>query len=380
MAKQKQSETSERGDDHAAESRLPAVILASGITLVAVLAFGLFATISNPAATDVPADADVIAGEWAARYQASYEAGLLIQEPATHLWALFRYALFGEGRDGVLVGDDGWLFTTEEFAYYPGEEERIERWIEYVEAVRDALAERDIELVVALVPAKARLYQSRLGRYHYPDYAQDRADRFRQAVRDLGIGVPVLDEALAETASQADHFLRTDTHWSPDGALAVARALEPSISAALADQGSPRTSFDHTRGPEETLEGDLLTFLPLGPFSERFGPEPDRIRPIEISEGQAEDSSTGLFEEVVIPITLVGTSYSAGERWDFASAIKSVVDADVLNVATEGEGPFIPMAEWLTSEAIEESTPDVVVWEIPERYLPVEYEVSLPGE
>lgn len=274
------------------------------------------------------------------------------------------------------------MFTSEEFAYYPGEEERVERWIDYVAAVDETLEGRGIDLVVVVVPAKARLYPEQLGRYEYPDYAQDRVDRFREGVLERGVPAPDLTEVYADASGAEEYFLRTDTHWSPAGTLAAARALEPSVTAALEAKGSPRTEFVWSRRGAEEFEGDLLTFLPLGPFMERFGPEPERVRTVEVTEGESvsQDEPTGLFEEVTIPITLVGTSYSAEELWNFDGAIKSVVNADVLNVATEGEGPFIPMAEWLESDAIEETPPDVVIWEIPERYLPVIYEVGFPGE
>ena len=71
-------------------------------------------------------------------------------------------------------------------------------------------------------------------------------------------------------------------------------------------------------------------------------------------------------------MALVGTSYSAGEAWDFAGALREALGADVLQAAQEGEGPFEPMSDYLEDDAFLQTPPRLVVWEIPERYLPVE--------
>jgi alginate O-acetyltransferase complex protein AlgJ len=77
----------------------------------------------------------------------------------------------------------------------------------------------------------------------------------------------------------------------------------------------------------------------------------------------------GLFDEVTIPVTLVGTSYSAGRPWNFDGALKEVLGADVLNVAAEGQGPLVPMQRYLDSPRFADAPPALVIWEIPERYV-----------
>jgi alginate O-acetyltransferase complex protein AlgJ len=67
-------------------------------------------------------------------------------------------------------------------------------------------------------------------------------------------------------------------------------------------------------------------------------------------------------------VVLVGTSYSAGPLWSFDSALKVTLQADVLNVAEQGRGPFEPMQELLGSGVLADVQADVVIWEIPERY------------
>ena len=61
--------------------------------------------------------------------------------------------------------------------------------------------------------------------------------------------------------------------------------------------------------------------------------------------GTDADAGGGLFGTQTIPVTLVGTSYSADERWNFTGALQTALGADVLNLATEGRGPLPPMRE-----------------------------------
>ena len=51
--------------------------------------------------------------------------------------------------------------------------------------------------------------------------------------------------------------------------------------------------------------------------------------------------------------------------WARATALS----ADVLKVSTPGKGFLAPIEAYLESTAIDYPHPDVVLWEIPERYL-----------
>jgi alginate O-acetyltransferase complex protein AlgJ len=59
--------------------------------------------------------------------------------------------------------------------------------------------------------------------------------------------------------------------------------------------------------------------------------------------------------------------------WNFEGALKEALGADVLNVANQGEGPVRPMQEYLVSETLQNTPPELVIWEIPERFINVSY-------
>jgi alginate O-acetyltransferase complex protein AlgJ len=116
-----------------------------------------------------------------------------------------------------------------------------------------------------------------------------------------------------------------------------------------------------------------MRFVPLGPWVRFFPVKPESVVvPVvreDLSGTLSPGSGAGLFDIPDIPITLVGTSFSTGEVWDFAGAIRYSLQADLLNVGAEGVGPFIPMHRYLLSDTYREIAPSLVIWEIPERYL-----------
>ncbi len=339
---------------------LPAVFF------LAVLALGLLLTALDPATAKRNGRSGLLDGTWAARYQRAYEDGIGIRGFAISTWALIRYRLFGEGSAEVLVGSDGWLFSAEEFRPPDDLSLPLSSALDRIRETRDALSGRGIELAVALVPTKALVYEDRLGRYSVP---RDVAGLYAAAlsrIQALGILAPDLLTPLRKASRDRDLYLRTDTHWSPAGARLAAQLLARSIRPILDERHSSRTEFTTRSSGTREVAGDLLKFVALGPWA-RLGPRPDSVE-IVITEA-AGDVGDDLFEELDIPVTLVGTSYSAGGLWNFEGALKDLLEADVLNVAAEGKGPFAPMAAYLASPAIEDPRPDIVLWEIPVRYL-----------
>jgi alginate O-acetyltransferase complex protein AlgJ len=338
-----------------------------GALFICLLAAGLTLSALDPATFAGPKKARMLNGEWTASWQSSYGQKLPGKSTAVAGWAAMRYLLFREGEPGVLVGSDGWLYSTEEFLPPDPSGRALEAAVEEIRAVRDGLAARGIALVVALVPTKAAVCAEHLGRYRLPASLAARHAEVRQAIGSLGIAVPDLLAPLREAASSGEVFLRTDTHWTAFGASVAAQTLARVIGPELDARGSSRTRYTTVRGEPSERKGDLLGFLPLGRLAKAIGPGPDLVADaVTTADGESGD---GLFGALEIPVALVGTSYSAAGAWNFDGALKEALRADVLKAAEEGHGFLAPMRKYLESPAIDDPRPAVVVWEIPERYL-----------
>lgn len=318
----------------------------------------------------------VLNGKLAHAFEGHYDDQFPIKRLGTNLWAALDYTVFDEGRPGVVIGKDGWLFTDEEFKPEPSASQLEDNWA-LVRGVQQELERRGVKLVLAIIPAKTRLYPEYLGKeqpatLHATLYAD-----FLQRARQAGMAAPELLETLERAKDNGQVFLRTDTHWTPLGAEAVAQRLGESIRNG---QGAdlPVQAFVTEAGKTGQHKGDLLTFLPLDPLFTSLLPPQDQLQQRQTHPAEeAADAGGDLFGDSAQPqVALVGTSYSANPNWNFAGALKQALSADVINYAKEGKGPLEPMLELLQDEGFKRKPARLLVWEFPERYLPMHSDLS----
>ncbi|TFG81278.1 MAG: alginate O-acetyltransferase [Spirochaetales bacterium] len=341
--------------------------------LVALLVAGLAAGGATLVNTRVerPTRQEFVNGQAADRLRIAFDGALPFKEIAAQLVAGLRYGLFGEGFKGVLVGENGWLFSSEEFEADLGflpEDPRVE-----IGRVRDRLAALGIVLVIAPVPAKVRIYGNELGERWRDVPFPWRYAAILDLLDDLDVAAPDLASAFIAQADAFPLFLRTDTHWGPAGARLAAREIADTVIALPQASGLSRLSCTARVEGIATYPGDLLAFLPRHGVPWRPLPRADTLDVYKFDTvGGDEDGNEAdlLFGAQEIPVALVGTSYSAESSWGFDGFLKEALGMDVLNLAEEGEGPFQPMNTALESGVLEENGIRVVIWEIPERYLP----------
>lgn len=354
--------------------------LTAGIFIAVVLGLGV---LSLRSFVDYRASQKlgVLDGELARSVEDHYDDGFPARDLGTNVWAAINYVVFHEGRQGVTVGKDDWLFTDEELYLGTEHEQIVDTNIERVLRVRRYLQSRGIPMVVLVVPTKASLYPDKLGDHQPVGAMQHLYSRFLHRLTAAGVAAPRLQDVLAKARDQGTQvFLRTDTHWSPAGADVFARYASGYIQRRFQDQDWGQQRFVTTLGQPKEHQGDLLNYIPLDPLFEDIGPTPDRFRTRQTSPASSETpTSTQLFSEQETDLVLVGTSYSANPLWDFAGALRRYLGKDLINVSEEGHGPFMPMTAYLQSGEFQSHPPGLIVWEFPERYLgqPIESKETL---
>ncbi|MGH8447387.1 MAG: alginate O-acetyltransferase AlgX-related protein [Solimonas sp.] len=341
--------------------------------LLHALLFGLAVVIVALAAAikarsfEPKVDQAVLDGRMAQDFEKHYDHAFPARSFGVSLWAAIDYALFGEAQSGVVVGRDGWLYSDEEFSVGNGAKATVEHNLRLIDTVRDRLAARDVALVVAVVPAKARVYPEHLRGRQPPTLQRVLYDHAHAALVAGEIAHADLLTPLQAGKLDEPTFLRTDTHWTPFGARLAAQTLAATVRGELP---APETATRYATTQEAAREhrGDLFNFLPLDPYFGWLLPPADTIVPAHTEAAGGGD----LFGDAAAPrIALVGTSNSANPAWNFAGALKQDLGEDVANYAKDGVGPFVPMDDYLKSADFAASPPRLIVWEIPERYLAV---------
>lgn len=328
-----------------------------------VLALSGVGMLSHLRADRNEAPTSLLSGAWQAGYEDAFEAANPLETVAINALGALRYALFQQGSEGVLVGREGWLFTAEEFETSPNFTAQTESSADYVADVVDTLKALGIEVLPVLIPDKSEMYPQHL-RHKRPQQVTERRAHFQSALRARGISALDATLALMTVAKTGDAFMRTDTHWSPQGSRNVADAVARYVaSSGLLTAGT--TQVTTTKTGILPFDGDLIGFVPTGALRPAIGPPPETLMHYETTV----ESSLGLFDAPDVPVVLVGTSFSTRSEFHFEGFLKQALQSDVINFAREGTGPFAPMERFLASDTVTNSPPQLVIWEIPLRYV-----------
>lgn len=342
--------------------------------LIAILALGLPVFLhysSAPAFKKLAAERqpvhDLLTGVTAGKLERVYKDEFPIREFATGSLNALSLGVFGEARKGVVVGADNWFFSDEEFTWNRRTPDTIERNLDFVNTVSKDLAQKDIRLVVALIPEKADIYRDKLGPIAPPAQQGDGYHIVRGRLEAMSnVVVPDLQSSFMKKKLTNQLFLKSDTHWTLDGAAIAAEGLARSIPA---DLEISRAEYDLKNGDKVPYYGDLYKFVRLSVFDPYFKLPPDLLGTVTaVPKEEDLDMLLGDASGTDYQVAVVGTSYSANSRWGFIDQLKAALSADVLNLAQEGEGPFAPMQKFLSESLEKNSSIKLVIWEVPLRY------------
>ena len=307
----------------------------------------------------------VMDGEATRDLDTLYKNELPHRAASVGLFGNARYALLGAGRKGVIVGEDGWFFSAEEFKNVSSAD--ITAAVDRIAEVQQDLDARGIRLVLAPLPAKSDIYSEEVPSLVRGPAMAEAYNAFAAALKDRGIVTADTRPALLAAKPFGEVFLKSDTHWSPSGAKATAEAVQTSLQ--VAGIALPSESVTAQWQTPVSLWGDLTKFVTSPDYAPTVGLTQESVPIYRTTVNAAADGADIFGDDTAVPVMLVGTSYSANENWSFADFLRQSLRADVVNVAKEGLGPGVPMMDLLAGSALDETTPTVVVWEFPIRYL-----------
>lgn len=300
-------------------------------------------------------------------FEEIYKTSLPHREPAVGLLGAARYLTLGVGKKGVVVGNDDWFFTEEEFGPNVNSEPLIARSVAEITAIRNELDSYNIKLVLVPLPQKSDIYSEQLGTV---SNTTDAINQYRQFVSRLQAqGVEVIDtrKTMMSAKSEGKVFFKTDTHWTPLGAQKVAAKIEQRMTRP---DGINSKSFKLFSAEDTIFWGDLVNFVTGNNYGKLAGLHQEHTQIWRAEEEVAENVTLDLFgAQDNFPVVLIGTSYSADTRWSFAEFLKKDLKADVLNLAEKAKGPGAPMYAFLQGDVLKDTPPRVVIWEFPTRYL-----------
>ncbi|CAH2602381.1 ALGX domain-containing protein [Rhodovastum atsumiense] len=259
----------------------------------------------------------------------------------------------------VVVGQDGWLFPIWEEVRRL-DPNRIRQTTDLLNGAVEILRRAGIEVAIALLPAKARIYRAALPEdFRFTAQTEQRYAMALEALRKSGALVPDLAAPLqrlhaAQPATPL--FFKGDTHWTAAGAECAATEVASQIKQKFrlppAPQGGTRLG-----APVMALQekNDLVAMLPLSEAPKyRLESFPVR-RPLQ-------QGGTALVEDDSADVAVVGNSFLQ-PLFGFAPVLSNQLDRPVsLTWKVHQYGPYQTLLSCLGSDAFRRRRPKLVVW------------------
>lgn len=263
---------------------------------------------SGPEALDAARDRGLLAGNRTLlagmdRFESRLEEESWIVGRLLPSVQLFFSGALGMGNQQVFLGRDGWLFYRPAVDSLTGpgflEPDVLESrrrggdaWTDPVEpdprpalrALHRDLAARGIRLLVLPAPVKGTVHPEKLTRRPArPPLQNPSFEEFVRSVEEAGIPVLDVSSLLVEAARRKAQFLKTDSHWTPDGMEIAARSLAEWIEMNVPLTGPPRPYRTEER-PVQGI-GDLARILELPPGQRTYGPQQITVRQVLEPDG-----------------------------------------------------------------------------------------------
>lgn len=269
-----------------------------------------------------------------------------------------------------IIGKNEWLFYRNEIST-PPDAATVDVSLDLIQRFNKVLSANGINMVVAMVPLKMRIYPEHLPDDIKPnDYMLGNYERMKKTLQDGRVDVIDVNTAFLNSpkrASTTPFFYRLDTHWAPAGAMVAAEAVRAGVDASPALKARldsiPEEKYELSNHRRQNSKARDLT-MQLPPNSPTLAFE--QVTPMKVSKAQAGKQDL-LGNRPALGITLMGSSYSS-EWTGFADALRYTLQRDILSVSVGADqGSWIGMESYLRDDAFQTQAPKLLIWEMPER-------------
>ncbi|MCP3442071.1 twin-arginine translocation pathway signal [Bradyrhizobium sp. CCGUVB14] len=268
-----------------------------------------------------------------------------------------------QANDAVVEGKSNWLFAGWE-SLTTAKPEAEKASLRLISETATLFAEKNIKLIVVVVPLKPRYYEAQLpDGAAMSDLVRGRYDRLLTDLRIAGIKAPDVRDALRTVlAGKKEVFYRTDFHWTTFASEATADLVADSITAEGPLPGKPGSGAPLGEWMSDRHLGDLAANF-LSPERKRaIGPEAYFIR-------AAIKPAAGLLDADPSPVAVVGNSF-VQPYFGFPQRLSNKIDRPIALKWNAGDiGPWATLLQCLQST--EFMTPSVryLVWQFNEAQI-----------
>ncbi len=258
---------------------------------------------------------------------------------------------------GTVIGKEDWLYLVWDDPRR-ADFNQINLVTDLVEKAVATMRAAKIDVVLAFVPAKSRIYRAFL-----PDdfkFTAETDKRYAVALerlRKTGALVPDLGTAFAEMLKAAPNdkiFFKNDTHWTAFGAESAAKLIAQEIKTTIKLPPSPRPGANI--GPAVTkthVKSDLSLVLP----PKEHPDETFQVHDVVAAKGKA-----SLLDDDHPDVVVVGSSYMQ-PKYNFAEMLSNQLNRPVgLVWKVHLVGPYKTLLSYVTSDSFKKQRPRVVVW------------------
>lgn len=260
----------------------------------------------------------------------------------------------------VIEGSDGWLFPTWE-NMSTVDKPRIDANLTAIATVKNQLAERQIQLIVLLVPMKAAFYADRLPTSHpISNSVMQQYEYVNSGFQAAGVRtVDVINTMRALEKNKQFAFFRTDYHWSAQGAEACADAAASVIQQHVTFDRAPEGGKKLGEWVNTRRYGDLATRFMTAEQRMVLRREVFRVR----SEPKESDS---LLDDDPAEIHVVGNSF-VQPYLGFPQKLSQALNRPVSLTWNYGNvGPWAVFLKYLESDDYRTNKPKVILWQLNE--------------